>query len=276
MMRTGLPNGVVSDYRPPESSRHVRDALASAERIAAICSRVLGEIVASLVVHGSLALDDYTPRHSDIDLLGVVDRPLLDSEIELLTRAVAAERADAPAPVDLRVVTRAAATAPSKAPPMELYVRLDGIAPPEVESRHPGDPDLVVEFSICRAHGRALLGAEPHAVIGEVPDEWVLLVGDAQLARWQSLTDDGRHAALMVLTACRVWRFSQERSRCSKAAAGSWALARDPSLKAVRDAIRQRSGDAVRIDPTEIGRLLSIVRTRIAGNQHAPTAADTR
>ena len=34
---------------------------------------------------------------------------------------------------------------------------------------HPGEPDLVVEFSICRAHGRALLGAEPHAVIGEVP-----------------------------------------------------------------------------------------------------------
>jgi predicted nucleotidyltransferase len=96
MMRTGLPNGVVSDYRPPESSRHVRDALASAERIAAICSRVLGEIVASLVVHGSLALDDYTPRHSDIDLLGVVDRPLLDSEIELLTRAVAAERPTPP------------------------------------------------------------------------------------------------------------------------------------------------------------------------------------
>jgi predicted nucleotidyltransferase len=166
-------NSVARNDRPPESSSHTRDALEFAERIAAICSRVLGEIVASFIVHGSLALGDYTPRHSDIDLLGVVDRPLLDSEIELLTRAVAAERADAPALVDLRVVTRAAAAAPSKAPSMELYVRLDGSAPSEVESRHPGEPDLVVEFSICRAHGRALLGAEPHAVIGEVPDERV-------------------------------------------------------------------------------------------------------
>ena len=159
---------------------------------------------------------------------------------------------------------------------MELYVRLDGGAPSEVESRHPGEPDLVVEFSICRAHGRALLGAEPHAVIGEVPDEWVLLVGDAQLACWQSLTDDARHAALMVLTACRVWRFSQKGGQCSKAAAASWALALDLSLTTVHDAIRQRSGDAVPIDPTEIGRLLSIVRTSIAANQHASISVDTR
>lgn len=269
-------NSVAPNDRPPEPRSQARDAFAVAERIAAICSRVLGETIASLILHGSLALGDFTPRYSDIDLLGVVDRPLPDSEIDSLTRAVAAEQPDAPAPVDLRVVTRAAAAAPAQAPPMELYLRLDGSAPPQVESRHPGEPDLVLEFSICRAHGRALLGAEPHAVIGEVPDEWVLLVGDAQLARWQSLTDDARHAALMVLTACRAWRFSQERSHCSKAAAGSWALARDPSLTTVRDAIRQRWGEAVPIDPTEIGRLLSIVRTGIAANQHAPTPTDTR
>jgi hypothetical protein len=42
----------------------------------------------------------------------------------LLTRAVAAERPDAPGPVDLRFVTRAAAAAPSNAPSMELYLRL--------------------------------------------------------------------------------------------------------------------------------------------------------
>jgi hypothetical protein len=47
------------------------------------------------------------------------------------------------------------------------------------------------------------------------------------------------------------------------------SLARDPTLTAVRDAIRQRSGDAVRIDPTEIGRLLSILRARSAANQLA-------
>jgi hypothetical protein len=53
-------NSVARNDRPSESSSHARDALEFAERIAAICSRVLGEIVASLVVHGSLALGDYT------------------------------------------------------------------------------------------------------------------------------------------------------------------------------------------------------------------------
>jgi predicted nucleotidyltransferase len=256
--------------RPPESSRRASDALAFAERITAISWQVLGETLASVIVHGSLALDDYTPGHSDIDLLVVVDRSLLDSEVASLTRALEAGQARAPGPVDLRVVTRAPAATPSEAPPMELYVRLRGSGPPEVESRHPGEADVVVELSICREHGRALLGAEPRAVIGEVADDWVLTAGDAQLARWQSLTDDAPHAALMVLTACRIWRFSEERTHCSKAAAGSWALARDPSLTAVRNALRQRAGDPVRIAPPEIGRLLRIVRTRIAAKRVAP------
>jgi Nucleotidyltransferase domain len=215
-VNSGAPND-----RPLESSSDASNALAFAERIAASCWQVLDEILASVIVHGSLALDDYTPGHSDIDLLGIVDRPLLDLEIASLTRVLAAEQAQAPGPVDLRVVTRTAAATRSEAPPMELYVRLDGNAPPDVESRHPGEPDLVLEFSISREHGRALLGAEPRAVIGQVPDDWVLIVGDAQLARWQSLTDDAPHAALMVLTACRIWRCSEERTHSSKAAAGS-------------------------------------------------------
>jgi hypothetical protein len=255
--------------RLPSGEGDPGDPLAFAERIAAICRQVLGEILASVIVHGSIALDNYTPGHSDIDLLGVVERPLLDPEIASLMRLLAAEDTQTPAPVDLRVATRATAATPSAAPPMELYVRHRGHAPPDVEARHPGEQDLVVELSICRQHGRALLGAEPRAVIGEVPDEWVLLAGDAQLARWQTLTDDAPHAALMVLTACRIWRFSEERTHCSKAAAATWALARDPSLTAVRDALRQQAGDPVPIAPTDIGRLLRIVRTRIAAT-HVP------
>jgi hypothetical protein len=62
MMPIGPPNSIARSDRPPESSSHARDALEFAERIAAICSRVLGEIVASLIVHGSVALGDYTPH----------------------------------------------------------------------------------------------------------------------------------------------------------------------------------------------------------------------
>jgi len=63
---------------------------------------------------------------------------------------------------------------------------------------HPGERDLVVEFSMCRAHGRSVLGAAPAELIGEVPAEWVLAVGDAQLAAWEAIGDDPKHAELTV------------------------------------------------------------------------------
>ena len=116
------------------------DALAFAGRIAAICSQVLGETLASVIVHGSLALDDYTPGDSDIDLLAVVGRP----------------RSSRPARRDAGGGGNALGGAADRAGPRR-------------------------GLSICRAHGRALIGAEPRAL----------------LARWQSLTDDAPHAVLV-------------------------------------------------------------------------------
>lgn len=224
-----------------------------------------------MVLHGSLVFGDYAAGHSDVDLLAIVERPLLEREMEALTSAVAAEHSAVP--LDLRVVTRRTAAAPPEAPPMELYVRLGRPGQVEIERRR-AEPDLVVELSVARSHGRALVGANPPTLIGAVPDEWVLAVGDAQLARWESLTDDARAADLMVLTACRIWRFAEERSHCAKSAAGSWVLARDPSLEAVRGALRRRAGEPVQIDPAEIGRLLKTVRRRLrleeTGHGEAP------
>jgi hypothetical protein len=63
----------------------------------------------------------------------------------------------------------------------------------------------------------------------------------------------------------RIWRFADERRHCSKAAAAEWALQRDPSLTAVRDALRQREVDpATSISPVDVQRLLRIVRERVA------------
>jgi hypothetical protein len=239
------------------------EALAFAQRLVEITSQVLVERILSLILHGSLTFGDYVPGQSDIDLLAIVDQALSDSELDSLTSAVAAERARAPAPVDLRFVTRSIAAAPPETPPLELYIRLKAARPPALELRR-REPDLIVELSICRQHGRALSGEAPRELIGSVRPEWVLRAGDAQLARWQWLTEDAPYAALMVLTACRVWRFGEEQIHCSKSAAGRWALGRDRSLHAVRDALRRRNGEPVAIEPAEIARLLKLVRARVA------------
>ena len=64
----------------------------------------------------------------------------------------------------------------------------------------------------------------------------------------------------MVLTTCRIWRFAVENVHCSKTAAGRWALARDPSLTAIEEALRQRTVDPeAPIGEAGIRRLLAIV-----------------
>jgi hypothetical protein len=70
-----------------------------------------------------------------------------------------------------------------------------------------------------------------------------------------------------VLTACRIWRYAEERTHCSKSEAGVWALARDPSLQAAHDALRLRADDQVQVAPAAIGRLLKIVHACIAANK---------
>jgi aminoglycoside adenylyltransferase-like protein/nucleotidyltransferase-like protein len=242
----------------------IDDALRFAERLTAVTTRALGESVASVILQGSLVLDDYVPGRSDVDLLVIVDGSLDSATMDGLTHAVVAEQPSAPAPADLRVVTREVAARPPEPPPMELYVRLDRSAEPDIVSRDRGESDLIVELALSRERGRALYGAAPREVIGEVPTSSVVRVGDAQLARWQALTDDARHAALMVLTACRVWHLSESGRHCSKTAAARWALERDPSLDAIRAALRQRSGVNAPIEPADIARVLGVARAKIA------------
>jgi predicted nucleotidyltransferase len=238
-----------------------------AQTLAAWCARALGKSVAGMILHGSLTLGDYVPGRSDVDLLAVVDRALTDAQFTALTEAVAALRPRAPGRVDLRVVTRQVAASPTLAPPMEAYIEItpDSNSDLCIERRHPGERDLVVEFSMCRAHGRSLVGAAPAELLAEVPAAWVLAVGDAQLAGWEAIGDDPPHAELTVLTTCRIWRLAEEGRQGSKTAAGEWALRRDPKLTVVRDALARRRGKSMApLDPAQVAQLLALVRARLA------------
>jgi hypothetical protein len=229
-------------------------ARAYAEELAACCAAQLGGALVAAILHGSLALGDHVPDRSDIDLLLVVAEPLDDAAL------AAVPLPDPPARVDLRIVTRATAAAPVPAPLLEAGFELRPGAAPELETRAAPEPDIAVELAVARAHGRSLAGPPPAAVIGPVPDAWLDAIGDRQLALWQELTGDAGHARLMVLTACRIWRFARERVHCSKPAAGRWALARDPSLIAVEQAL----GAVTPIAPGDIARVLAAVRSELA------------
>ncbi|MEV4516988.1 nucleotidyltransferase domain-containing protein [Dactylosporangium sp. NPDC049525] len=220
-----------------------------------IAEIVQGDLRA-VIVHGSVATGDFLPGRSDIDLLTVIDAALPQDRAGALERLVrGADLGDA-AGIDLHVVTAAVAAAPQRTPPVELHV---GRYPSGVEVTHrvAADADLPVELAMARDGGRALHGPPPHDVIGEIPAAWVRDRGRHWLTTWQGLTDDDEHAAHMVLTACRIWRFAAEGRHCGKVDAAIWAAACDPSLVAIGVALyRYTTGEREHIEPSAIGQVL--------------------
>jgi predicted nucleotidyltransferase len=237
------------------------------------CVEIIGERLVAAVLHGSLATASYVPGRSDVDVLVVVEAPPSDDELlALRDLVVRLARRAGNGGLDLHVLTRAAAASLTEAPTVELYVGVHGDLPPEVLLRV-DDPTSIPELATARAGGYSLIGPEPRLLLSPIPDEWVVARGDAYVARWQELTDDEPMSEFMVLTTCRIWRFAVEGVHCSKAEAGRWALERDPSLTAVRDALRRRGGEDVTIPPADIGALLARVRGEIADRNAGTTTA---
>jgi hypothetical protein len=243
-------------------------SLIAVEEFADSFDGIVGAATRSLILHGSLAAGGFRAGRSDIDVLAVIDRGLFDAQIvalELLVRQADIGRA---AGMDLHVVTAEAAGTPTRMPPLELHIgRYDGSSiGVEVERRVSAAPDLPVELSMARADGRALRGARPREVIAPVPAHWIVERGRHWLKTWQSLTDDAEHAAFMVLTACRIWHFAVENTYCSKAQAAAWALDRDPSLTAARQALQQyEQHRASPIDEDAVAALLNTVLRETTG-----------
>ena len=243
-----------------------RAALACAERAAAATIGVLGDNALTVILHGSLVLGGYVPGRSDIDLLVIAAGPLSPSIADALGGATLAATAGWPGHVDYRVVLRAVAAVPARRPPMEVWMEIDPRLPGRHRAhvRNPGEPDLVPELSICRAAGRSLRGAAPRSLIGDVPPAWVDEVGLAEIETWIRKGQDLRFTQMTALTACRIWRYKEERVHCSKSEAGRWALAVDPTLSAVRLALQHRERDpTTRIPLTDVCRLLSTVRAHL-------------
>jgi Nucleotidyltransferase domain/Domain of unknown function (DUF4111) len=232
------------------------EAVRFAERTAEVCARALTE--ATVILHGSLALGDFVPGRSDVDLLAVAVEPPAEAQTDEIVAAVA----DAPGRFDLRVVTRKTAWAPSPEPRLELAVGLHGEALEIVRSVN--ERDAAVELSMCRAAGRSLTGAAPKDVIAPVPGEWVLAAGETVLDSWQQRAFEAQYGELMVFTACRIWRFREEAVHCSKSDAAAWALARDPELRVVADALASRARPShVPLDERGVRHLLARVLRRL-------------
>jgi hypothetical protein len=192
--------------------------------VAAGLTRVLGPALVGLYLHGSGALGGWSAERSDVDLLGVVARPL-DRPAK---RAISARlhhpslTCPAPAGLELSLVTAAVAADPPRRPPFELHLATGPSPQTHLGGPAAADPDLLLHFAVCRRAGVAVAGPDPVEVFTEPPRDWLLERALAEL-RWAI-----RHGgfAHRVLTACRAWRYLEDDVLSSKVDAGRWARLR--------------------------------------------------
>jgi hypothetical protein len=212
------------------------------DELAARSERVLGERLVGVYAGGSLALGDYEPGRSDIDVAVVVDEEL-DVETKLgLVDALRHESLPCPARLlELVVYSRAAAATASVDAGFELNLNSGAAMPFRVDLvPDPAETHwFAIDRAILRVHGVSVVGPPVGDVFAAIPHSWLLPVL-AQSLRWHELGEARSDDA--VLNACRALRYARDDEWSSKPAAGRWALDHVADPEVVAEALAARSG----------------------------------
>ena len=225
--------------------------------VATTLRAILGESLSGLYLHGSGAMGGWVAELSDVDLLAVSDQPLSADEKQAVASALTSR--DLPAPgvgLEFSLVWTASFEPMTPTPGFELHITT-GVEPKVVDGAgHPGDPDLVMHYAVCRGRGVAILGPPPHLIFPEVPRQ-MLLQALADEVVWGLESAPLRYA---VLNACRAWAFAQKGRLLSKIEGGAWALGRGAEVDAVLSALAAQRGDDAAIDRGAAERLVAQAR----------------
>lgn len=181
-----------------------------------------GQVLA-VYLHGSGALGGWRPEVSDVDVLVVVGDHVSAAAARVLGMGAAGTAGACPGTgLELSIVARAAAAAPSPPWPFVVHVAATNVAQRLVVlgEGHPGDPDLLLHYAVCRASGTAAHGPPAAEVVGPVPRPAVLAALADEL-EW-GLTHAAPHYAL--LNACRALVYLHDGRLVAKPTGGQWAI----------------------------------------------------
>lgn len=182
-------------------------------------------------LHGSLAMNCFHPRHSDLDLLILIQQTPPAARIRAWAQQIL-QSSCAPAPLELSILTHAQYT-PWRHPTPFLFHfseswRPDLLAALNAGSwhnwpqEHEADPDLAAHFTVTRRRGVRLAGAPITATVPDVPwhDYLDSLRRDFSWAHARAQTNP----VYLVLNACRIWAAVSDRLVLSKAEGAAWAM----------------------------------------------------
>lgn len=230
-----------------DADRDVRQYLV---RIAAAMGEVLGEKLAGLYVHGSLATGAYHRERSDIDLIAVTAAKLSPAWRESVARTLVQLSDARPVPGDIEVNVVQERYARSFEHPMPYEVHYSSALHEKIRrgefdfTEDRTNVDLAADVVDVRERGVTLYGPAPAAMFGPVPWHAFInaLEADFQWAR-AHVRDMPVYA---VLSACRVLHGTTSRSMSApnKDEAGTWALETVPRMyhSIVNDALQLYRG----------------------------------
>lgn len=188
--------------------------------------RVLSDVrVAAVYLHGSASLGGWRADISDVDMLVILDEHVGPGPAALLADAVVATVPGCPGTgLELSAVARADAASPRQPWPFVAHVAANRSGQPTVilGDGHPGDPDLLLQYAVCRAGSWPVLGPSAVEVIGSVPRLAVLQALAAELA-WGL---EYAPASYALLNACRALVYQRDGQFVAKTTGARWTLDR--------------------------------------------------
>jgi hypothetical protein len=234
------------------------------EAVAGRLREVLGEDLHGAYLSGSVALGDYVPGKSDIDIFAVCQRPLAVETKRTVAEIISGEAANCPTRgMEFVLYSRGAVAEPSRRPRFEINLNAGPEMPYHLSFDPASEPShwFVLDISVVREHGLRLVGPPARKVFASIPRPWLLDALEGSL-EWHANHESLLHYS--VLNACRSWRYAEEGVMSSKKDAAEWARSRTDDSSIIDSASRIRHGDGSRsLDPAEIRAFVLSVKARI-------------
>jgi hypothetical protein len=248
---------------PPEVAEYGREA-------AARLRRVLADDLVGVYFVGSVALGDYIPGRSDIDMVAVTDRPISDDE----KRQVVDELSHPNLPCPTRgfefvLYTRPRVAVASSDAAFEINLNTGPGMAPHVGFDASAEPRFwfVIDRAFAHAFGIAIEGPPAREVFAPVPRP-VVLEAMAESLAWHRAHESLGH--FTVLNACRAWRYAEAGELGSKADAAEWARQRSADTETIDTALRMRRGAHAELPELRIEAVLDHAESALSAALRRP------
>jgi len=198
------------------------EPLRYAERLAADLAACCDGALRAAYLHGSAALGGWVADRSDVDILFVAADDVANQAVTAASELLETSGHDCPGRgLECSMVTVGQARDPAPPWPFLLHMTAGVHGKGLVLGRgHPGDPDLLIHYAVCREAGLGLLGPPPREMIGPVSRPQIL----AYLADELDWGLANAPECYAVLNACRGLTYLADGLIVSKIAGGRRAL----------------------------------------------------